>query len=459
VRVDNRQRAIDLPAARTTLGGQPGGGWWNWGGILGNVYLRRVDRLDIASAQVLPRLPCRTCPATIDYRVTVRNYGPRTRVHVASRFGGRPLSLGARTLPAGGARTFRGSQTVQRPRLWAPPHPDLYPVTIDATGGGSARWSLMSGIRSLAVRGGRLLLNWRPVAFRGVFMHQDSPGRGGAVTPARMRLFVRLARQLGATVLRTHYPLDPYLHELADREGLMIWSEIPAYQLRTATLARPSVRAAAASMLRADILANGNHPSVLAWSIGNELNPNPTAVEARYFRRQSSLAHSLDPTRPVALAIQGLPSAGCQPAYRPIDLLGVNSYFGWYPGPGGELSNRRGLSPYLNQVRRCYPRQAIAVTEFGAEANRGGSAREHGTYAFQARLNAYHLRVYASKPWLSGAIGMLMAFRVRPGWTGGNPKPSGPMHQKGVFDLYGRPKPAAAVVSRWFHSTRQYDLP
>ena len=80
MRVDNRQRATDLPAARTTLGGQPGGGWWNWGGILGDVYLRRVDRLDIASAQVLPRLPCRTCPATIDYRVTVRNYGPRTRV-------------------------------------------------------------------------------------------------------------------------------------------------------------------------------------------------------------------------------------------------------------------------------------------------------------------------------------------------------------------------------------------
>jgi beta-glucuronidase len=332
-------------------------------------------------------------------------------------------------------------------------------VRIDATGGGHARWSLDTGIRSLNVVGGRLLLNWRPVDFRGVFLHQDSPARGGAVSPARMRLFVTLARRLGATVLRTHYPLDPYLHELADREGLMIWSEIPVYQLHSQELAAPAVQRHAAAMLRANIIANGNHPSVLAWSIGNELNAWPGPVEARYFRRQTALAHSLDPTRPVALAIQGIPSGGCQRAYHPIDLLGVNSYFGWYEGPSRELAGRHGLSAYLDQVRACYRRQAIAVTEFGAEANRSGPASEKGTYRFQSRLLDYHLRVYARTPWLSGAIGMLMTFRVRPGWSGGNPRPSPPLHEKGVFGFRGQPKPAAAVMARWFHRTRQYDLP
>ena len=54
---------------------------------------------------------------------------------------------------------------------------------------------------------------------------------------------------------------------------------------------------------------------------------------------------------------------------------------------------------------------------------------------------------------------MLQDFWCRPGWTGGNPVPQSPIHQKGVYDLAGNPKPAQAVVSDWFHRTQQYDLP
>ena len=64
--------------------------------------------------------------------------------------------------------------------------------------------------------------------------------------------------------------------------------------------------------------------------------------------------------------------------------------------------------------------------------------------------------MYATKPWLSGAMGMLQTFKCRPGWSGGNPRPTPPYHDKGVFDYTGNPKPVAAVVSRWFHSTVQY---
>jgi hypothetical protein len=54
---------------------------------------------------------------------------------------------------------------------------------------------------------------------------------------------------------------------------------------------------------------------------------------------------------------------------------------------------------------------------------------------------------------------MLLAFHARPGWSGGNPHPDPPMHEKGVFDFRGNPKPAAKVMSDWYHSTQQYDLP
>jgi beta-glucuronidase len=54
---------------------------------------------------------------------------------------------------------------------------------------------------------------------------------------------------------------------------------------------------------------------------------------------------------------------------------------------------------------------------------------------------------------------MLQEFWCRPNWSGGNPYPQPPVHQKGIFDLNGNPKPAAQVVGDWFRRTQQFDLP
>jgi beta-glucuronidase len=458
VRVDSRNRKDDLPPARLTAEGAPNGGWWNYGGILGDVYLRRVSGLDFGRVAVLPTLPCAACAATVKYAVAVRNSSQRTqRVTVNSGFGGVPVRLGTHTIKPGRSAAFSGKLRVARPRVWWPSDPQLYDVTLQAhgSGGGAAGYQLLSGIRSIAVKGGRLMLNGAPVHFRGVWMHEDEPKLGGAVSHAREDLFVRLAKQIGATVLRTHYPFTPYMHELADRNGLMIWSEIPVYQVPRRVLAQASVQRLAARMLADDIVANGNHPSVMTWSIGNELTSRPAAIEQRYFAGQAKLAKKLDPTRPVALALAGYTSIGCQ-HYKPIDVLGINSYYGWYQGKDGELADREGLSAGLDYLHRCYPKQALVVTEFGAEGNRSGPVDEKGTYEFQADLYDYHLGIYAQKPWLAGAMGTFMTFKCRPGWQGGNPRPTPPFHDKGVFDWYGNPKPAAEVLSRWYHQTKQY---
>ena len=85
------------------------------------------------------------------------------------------------------------------------------------------------------------------------------------------------------------------------------------------------------------------------------------------------------------------------------------------------------------------------VTEFGAEANRDGPPEEKGSYAFQQDFVNFHLGVYASKDWLSGAVyWALNEFKVRPGWDGGNPRPTPPrsLHQKGLLrygDLSRKP--------------------
>ena len=462
VRVDNRQGEFDLPPGDLTTEGLPNGGWWNYGGLLGDVYLRRVNRVDMPTVRVLPRLACRTCDATMDYRVTVENYGPKAApVTVTSRFGDQDVDLGTQTVGAGDRVLFRGSTTVTEPHLWSPDDPHLYPVSIAATGGGgSAGWRLESGIRSITVEKGRLELNHLPMNFRGGFFHEDSPRTGGAADPARMQLVIDRLKQVGGTLLRTHYPLDPYFHQLADREGVMLWSEIPFYQLDSDLVARKDIQRKALRQMRENVLDKAIHPSVITWSVANELTAEPTSAERRYFRRQTQMIESLDPTRPPSLVILGYPLVGCQrSSYKYFDLLGVNTYFGWYPGPNGSIADRKQLSPYLDKLRACYPNKAIANTELGVEANRSGPAEERGTYAFQSQWLDDTLRVYSKKPWLSGAIGMLIAFHARPNWSGGNPRPTPPMHEKGVFHFDGSPKPGAAVMSDWYHQTQQFDLP
>ena len=459
VRVDSRRGETDLPPGRRSpRTGLPTGGWWNYGGILREVYLQRLDTLQIESALVTPRLRCATCPATTVFRARVRNLGSvRRQASLTGTFGDQRVRLGTRTLRPGATASFRGSLTVRNPHLWSPRDPFLYPAAVEASVGGRTvgRWSLRTGVRSVRVDGGRLTLNGRPVQLRGVGLHEDNATQGFAVDNTWRRWLVDRAKELGASMLRTHYPMHPYIHEVADREGLLIWSEIPVYSHKSSVIDDVTPRALA--QLRKNIETNGSHPSVLIWSIANELSSKPGPTQGAYIRRAKRTARALDPTRPVGLAVAGYPGAGCQARYGPLDVVGINDYFGWYPGPMGSLFDRNRLSPYLDALRRCYPRDALMVTEFGAEANREGSVEDKGTYAFQQDFVNYQLSVFSTKPWLSGVLyWALNEFRVRPEWDGGNPFPTPPIHQKGLLNYDGTPKPAWTDVQRWYQATPQF---
>jgi len=463
IRVDSRRTLDDFPPSGLSSIGTPTGGWWNYGGLLREVYLRRVDDVDLNSVQVRPQLACRTCAARVRYRVALRDFGRRARrVTVEARFGDQTFTVGSARVAPGRARTLTRTITVAHPQLWSPASPFLYDASLAVRAGSTVlqTYTLRTGVRSIKVVGGRVLLNGEPVALRGVALHEDSRQFGFAVPNAVHDQQLAWVKELGATLIRSHYPLAPYTQERADELGILQWSEVPVYGVRSAELDKRGVRAAAIRQVAENIADNGNHPSVLVWSIGNELNSHPDAQQARYIRDAVRRAHRLDPTRPVGLAIAGYRSTGCQPAYGALDVLGLNDYFGWYPGPGGQIADRTFLSGWLDAQRACYPRQALMVTEFGAEANRVGPAEERGTYAFQEDFVAFHLGVYATKPWLSGAIYFaLQEFRVRPGWDGGDPHPQPPLHQKGLVSFDGVRKPAFFDVERSFKATPQFDLP
>jgi hypothetical protein len=460
IRVDSRRKQTDFPPSGLSIVGKPTGGWWNYGGLLREVYLRKINDIDFNTVAVHPDLPCAACAATVRYRVVLRNYANRARrVHVTARFGNRSINLGTAAIGAKRFRTFSASLRVAHPRLWSPATPNLYDASLRASSGGHVvqTYTLRTGIRSIKVVGGHLFLNGQPMNFRGVALHEDSRQFGFAINNQIRDQQLAWVKELGATVIRSHYPLAPYTQERADELGIMQWSEIPVYSVKTQYLKQKLVRQLAARELASNIQTNGNHPSVIIWSIGNELSARPGPVQGAYIKAAVDTAHALDPTRPVGLAVAGYPSAGCQPEYGPLDVIGINDYFGWYPGPNGQIADRTLLSDYLDSVRQCYPNKAIVVSEFGAEANRDGPVEEKGTYAFQQDFVNYHLGVFATKPWLSGAIYFaLQEFRVRPDWDGGNPRPQPPIHQKGLVSFDGVRKPAFFDVERIYKATKQF---
>jgi beta-glucuronidase len=461
IRVDSRRRPTDFPPSGLTTTGAPTGGWWNYGGILREVYLRRIDRIDWRRVRVTPELRCGTCAAAVKVEAELRNVSGRTvSGRVTRRLANQRLNLGSVSLGPRSVTKRTTTVRIARPRLWSPDTPNLYRVRLSVTGGGRtlAGYALNTGIRSIKVSGdGHLLLNGKRLNIRGLGLHEDSKEKGFAVGNDLREKLVDEAKQLGATTIRTHYPMHPYTHELADRKGLLIWSEIPVYAVKTRYLVKRTVRELAAKELTKNIETFGNHPSVLLWSIANELSSRPGPVQSQYIRRAAAQAKRLDPSRPVGIAVAGYPSSGCQPEYGPLDVIGVNVYFGWYPGANGSLFDRRGLSPFLDAVRACYPNKALMVTEFGAEANREGPVEEKGTWAFQRDYVNYNLATFATKPYLSGAMyWALNEFRVRPHWDGGNPRPQSPIHQKGLtkYGTFER-KPAWADTQKWFLETDQ----
>ena len=351
------------------------------------------------------------------------------------------------------------------PKLWAPGSPNLYAATLtltDAKGHRLGGYYYDSGVREITWQNGLLYLNGRQLHLRGVSVHEQTVQSGAALDVYQQAQLLGWAQQVGADIIREHYPLDPEAEEMADRDGILLWSEVPVYgSLLTAAqndanVASASWRARAVALLKDNIETNQNHPSILVWSVANELPATVTAGEAAYFKAAAAEVHQLDPTRPAAVATVDYPGLACQAGLAPLDVIGINEYFGWFDENAGQTEDRQNLQPFLESVRNCYPNQALMVTEAGYGGNRTGPIEVRGTYAYQDDNLTYAMGVFNQLTWLAGAIWFpLQDFAAEPGYDGGEPLGNPPFVDKGVIDQYGNEKPSFAVMQALFQGTQQ----
>jgi len=464
VRVDNRR----TPGFRE--------GWWNWGGITRRVSLVPQGRVALRDLGLMSRVRCGAdaCRAglVVDGWVANRTDAlqrPLVAVRIAPRGGGRPEQLTVRTraIRPGEEARVRFTLPVRAPRLWSPEDPQLYDATVEARLGRAVedRRRRRVGLRGVEVREGALWLNGRRLQLRGASIQEDVRGRGPALRGEDIARIVAELRAVRANVTRAHYVLDERLLNALDAAGILVWNQAPVYhrdvQLRTA-----EGRARELGTLRGTIIAARSHPSVLTHSVANELSPQPDTnpTTRAWLEAAAATARDLDPTLPVALDVLSWPGFARQRTYDRFDVLGINSYFGWYQGdPGHETGDFADLEPFLRETRARYPRQAMVMTEFGAEATMDGPANVKETYAFQAEYLRRNLEVMRRVRGIGGVIYWTLGeFAVKPRWDGGALRigvPRDSIHNKGLITYDGRRKPAWYVAERAFARMPLYTSP
>lgn len=246
----------------------------------------------------------------------------------------------------GQAAVSRMQLAVARPQRWDLGHPQLYTLRTTVLDGGQSLDVRQTafGIREIAWDAQKgFLLNGRKVVLRGVCNHHDLGPLGTAVHTRAIERQIELLQEMGCNAIRTsHNPPAPELLELCDRMGMLVidelfdvwkmqkYGKVNGYNIFWDDWHEKDVRN---FMLR-----DRNHPSVIAWSTGNEIAELGTPSMHWVPARLRDLIRQYDTTRPVTAGANHPPAAtnGFQ---KTVDVFGLNYYLGDYDRVAGALTN------------------------------------------------------------------------------------------------------------------------
>ena len=189
------------------------------------------------------------------------------------------------TLQPASASNLVAATTITSPHLWnGLSDPYLYRTFTEVWKGPKALDLVVQplGFRYFSVDANKgFFLNGRHYDLHGVSMHQDWPDRGWAITDEQRNTNFMLLKEIGVTAVRlSHYEQDDNMYQLADQNGIVLWSEIPLVNRITES---PAFYANAKQQLVELIRQRYNHPSVVCWGVFNEitLKPGPKPVRSR----------------------------------------------------------------------------------------------------------------------------------------------------------------------------------
>lgn len=464
--------------------------WYPGGGIYRDVWLTKVRKIHVGqSGTFITAKDISESEATLDLVVQVENSATsndttqvraETEVFEYDAVAGSPgVKVGdfpseAVSVMAGAIKPLEVSTTVQNPKLWGPvpqQKPNMYiAITrLFADDEEVDSYETTFGIRTVEYKGDGLFINGERIYIQGVCQHHDLGSLGAAFNIHAAERQLQMLQEMGSNSVRTsHNVPDHALLDLADKMGMLILDEIfdtwnykktpNDFQTIFADWSEPDLR----SFIRRD----RNHPSIWAWSYGNEVQEQNEEGGEQVAKRLQDIVHEEDNTR---LASLGMNNAAAETPFIPVvDLIGLN-----YQGEGKGYGE-----PTFQEFHDGFPNKMIFSTEsssvvssrgtylFPVTPNNSAIVDESGTGADPETQSVSSYELYAV-PWGASPDKVFAAQDANPYvageyvWTGwdyiGEPTPydSSRSSYFGIIDLAGFKKDRFYLYqARWNPSVR-----
>ncbi len=317
--------------------------WYPGAGIYRNVWLQKSYPIHVGHWGTFVTTPeVSNDSATVKVETTIDNDSDKTsdvRIRTSvfelgsdGRRAAKPLTTAVaelRSLGAGASGRSISNLGIAKPKLWSVASPNRYLALTEIVRNGKVvdTYETPFGIRTIkwdAEKG--FLLNGESLYLQGVCNHHDLGALGAAVNYRALERQLDIMREMGVNAIRTsHNPPTPELLDLADKMGFVVMDEAfdawmnrkkeNDYHLLFADWHEKDWR----SQLRRD----RNHPSVILWSIGNEISEQRKPEQHKIAVELADIARGEDPTRPVTAGANHT-EAGYNGFQKTIDVFGYN---------------------------------------------------------------------------------------------------------------------------------------
>ena len=385
IKIDNKRKKENIPTLIFD--------WWNYGGITRDVYLIETNPIYIQNYHFLLN---KQNTKQISFKIQLNSKEKNQEIEIIIPELG--ISEIFRTDPYG---NISGILNPKKLILWTPKNPKLYSIILKL---GNEELYDKIGFRTIEVQDKKVLLNGNQIFLRGVNVHDVKPfSDGRANSFADAKIILSWVKELGCNFVRlVHYPHNEYMIREAEKEGILVWSELPLYW--TISWEDKDTYNNAKYQLNDMILRDINRANVIIWSIANE-TPRGAARDL-FLSNLISYTKILDNSRLITLATEVIrinnKNIVNDTINNYVDIISFNNYYGWYGRVDIENAPKMNWDIAYNKP--------IIISEFGAGAKYGyhGNKTQRWTEEFQNNIYIYNLQMIEKIDGLVGTVPWLL---------------------------------------------------
>ncbi len=315
-------------AVKVDNSSQPNSRWYSGSGIYRNVWLETTNKIAIDHWGTYVTTP-RVSNTSATVHIEVKLNAPVTKLKLETKIFDQKGSI-VKTISSTIDSISKQDVTLTNPQLWSVERPYIYKIVNRVFKGDKLvdEYSTSFGIRYFNFDADKgFSLNGKPLKILGVCDHHDLGSLGSALNTRALQRQLQMLKAMGCNAIRTsHNPPAPELLDFTDKMGFIVMDE--AFDCWVTEKVKYDYHLYFNEWHKRDledqILRDRNHPSVIIWSIGNEIPDQGSPIALKLAPELAAIVHSLDKTRPITTANNNPDTTNKIIKSGAIDLVGYN---------------------------------------------------------------------------------------------------------------------------------------